>query len=158
MSCKKTETVAFDIHFDTAELPIDSLELMIKEVWVNYATAKDYSEWKKFSDVNKLMAWHDYSRSVDSLFLDNVILEKASVIQQVRFVIDPIQSRGIHVIDTFGIVVENPDFGIQTLINKNVMKEMHYKATVKWTMEQFEAGFDSIRIKPIIELKNFQNK
>lgn len=151
LSCKKKETVTLDFHIEADTLAIDSLELMVKEIWINYSDAKDKYLWHKMENVNQLMAWHDYSNTLDSVFLKGIILENANVIQQVRFVIDPSKSRGIMATDTFGIVLEDPMLGIQALTNKKVEKNMTYKANFKWTMEDAEWVDTLYQIKPVIK-------
>lgn len=158
VSCKKNESVTLDIHMDAEALEIDSLELMVKDIWIGYAKSNDHSEWKKIQDVNKLIAWHDFANTSDSLLLAGIVLENTDVVQQIRFVIDPSKSRGIMAMDTFNIQLQQTDLGLQALTNKKVEKNLHYKATLNWSMEETEWVDTIYQIKPLIKTTSFQVK
>ncbi len=158
VSCKKNDTVTFDIHFDADTLSIDTLELMISDVWVNYATAKDYSNWQKITNVNKQFNWHDYSFTSDSLFMNGVVLENATVLQQIRFVISPLESRGIMFMDTIDISLLSPDLGIQAIVNERLTDGGKYRLRLKWSLPEQEMNNSGLAIKPEINVVTFNNK
>ncbi len=154
-ACKKEEQMHFDIQMNADSLAFDTLDIHIKEIWANFSSGKEASKWELIHTEGKTINWIHLSHSTDSLMFKGLSIDKVDVLQQLRFVVDPVKSMATHFSDTLGVKMIDPSFGIQNLVNKKVERNGNYVLTLQLIMDSTYTQDSILFIAPRIKTNTF---